>query len=86
MKHSIRLLAMLVFPPCYLAFGLITSAWIDTSTRRDLGAGLGDIGLMLLPSVLIYLMSLLFVRRAIRTLSTGETQRDRCSWHCSHRR
>jgi hypothetical protein len=57
---------------CYLAFAAASVVFTRGPEHRKAGAALGDAGALLLPSVVIYLVSLLFVRRTLRGLTTGE--------------
>jgi hypothetical protein len=66
------LFAVLLYPLCYLALGFLSTIVVGGQERSRVGAAFGDLGVILLPSVLIYLISLWFVRPALRELSVGE--------------
>ena len=73
-RAILRVFALMTFPLCYLALGFASAVHTRGPgfASAEAAAAWGDFGLLLLPSVLIYLVSLLFVRRRIRSLTTRE--------------
>ena len=72
MRTGIRLLAVMIFPLCYLASGFASTINFRGWERPMDAANVADLGGMLLVAVAIYLVSLLFARRTLRDLTVGE--------------
>jgi hypothetical protein len=72
LRSTVRLFAVLTFPLCYVAFGFASAVYARGREHSMEAASLADLGGMLLPAVVIYLVSLLFVRPTLRNLSVGE--------------
>jgi hypothetical protein len=67
-----RRLAIAAFPLAYLLFGFLAFAFAGHAPNSMASVGMGDVSAMLLPSVLIYLVSLAFLFRRLTALNTWE--------------